>query len=167
MTPRRQEPAAIDLVRAAADLDAAAVVLAVTPVGQLRRLDQQLRLRNYTEPPWFSQWYLVRPGEAAALDRATGRGSTVGALLSMHPNGHVREEAIELLAAGPASNALPFLVLRTADWVPEVQRRAQVATMELLKTDNIDALIAVAPLVETGAGRRAGSGRPHHGPDRW
>lgn len=52
------------------------------------------------------------------------------ALASMHPSGYVREAATRLLATRRDGAELPYLLLRTNDWVSEVQRLAAAAVRE-------------------------------------
>ncbi|CCH32033.1 hypothetical protein BN6_47580 [Saccharothrix espanaensis DSM 44229] len=47
------------------------------------------------------------------------------ALASAHRDGRVRERAVAAIVARPLPDLVPFLVVRTADWVPEVRRRAR------------------------------------------
>ena len=49
--------------------------------------------------------------------------------LSMHPNGYVRESALSRLAKSTIGQEVPFLLLRTVDWVPQVRNKA-IATIK-------------------------------------
>lgn len=49
------------------------------------------------------------------------------AICSFDPSGFIREAAVQVLGRKPALEALPFLVLRTADWVSQVRICAERA----------------------------------------
>lgn len=69
------------------------------------------------------------------LDRfRTGRcGPVALALASTHGDGRVREDAVARIVASPSPGLVPFLVLRTADWVHPVRNRARAGLVLLLR----------------------------------
>ncbi|MFC9328096.1 HEAT repeat domain-containing protein [Kitasatospora sp. NPDC057015] len=106
------------------------------------RLDSYLRQEHWTghdHPP-------VAEAEPVTL-----------ALLGSHPDGRVREAAVRQVLAQPLPGLMPFLVLRTGDWVPQVRDRARAGLALLLH----DRPSCVTPqTVRTAllaAGRRRGS----------
>src|ERR1700736_3253889 len=56
-------------------------------------------------------------------------------LCAMHPDGRVRERAVRALAQLANPQAIPFLLLRTADWVAQVSHPAREAIALLLASD--------------------------------
>ena len=79
------------------------------------------------------------------------------AVLSAHPNGRVREKAISQLSRY-GSRSLPWLLLRTVDWVPVVCGLAKAAVRELLVDAEIDAFIDALPIaLRTREFSRAGA----------
>jgi HEAT repeat protein len=69
-------------------------------------------------------------------------------ILSFNKNGYVREKAVAALAKFPSSAALPFIICRTVDWVPEVREKAlDVLETKLIPT-NAGAFIKLLPLID-------------------
>ena len=101
-------------------------------------------------------WYGFGPehveGVAAELDAFEQL-----AVLSAHPNGRVRERAVVALAKH-GSRALPWLLLRTVDWVEVVSELAKAAVCVLLVDAEIDAFIDALPIaLRTREFSRAGA----------
>ena len=48
-------------------------------------------------------------------------------IASLNHNGHIREAALSYLQKLPSSEALPYILLRLSDWVPEVRTEAESA----------------------------------------
>lgn len=57
------------------------------------------------------------------------------ALASIHGDGRVRERAVQHITARPSPELIPFLVVRTGDWVREVRDRARAGLAVLLHAD--------------------------------
>lgn len=144
-----------DFERAAADVVAAGAIFATTPWWQYRRLDQEHRSRTLTAPDWFRDWQSMRPEDVETLATMSGSVLAAGGLMSMHPNGHVREAAVRVLARSADPNALPFLLLRSADWVGQVREPAQQAVRDLRASVTTDQFLRATPLLETMATDRA------------
>lgn len=144
-----------DLERAAADIAAAEATFAATPWWQYRRLDQEHRSRTLTAPEWFRDWQDVWPEDVETLAVLSGRPLAAGGLLSMHSNGYVREAAVRVLAQSGDPNALPFLLLRSADWVAQVRVPAQQAVCDLRARVTTDQFLRATPLLELMATDRA------------
>ena len=56
-------------------------------------------------------------------------------LISMHRNGRIREQYVALLSADASPQALPFLLVRSMDWVPEIALAARSAIAARLRDD--------------------------------
>lgn len=88
---------------------------------------------------WFSGGTPPDPGAAAWLPRLTSR------------SGHDREEAVRMLGRLRAPEALPGLLERVNDWVPQVRRAARSAVGDFLVDDALpawrDALPALADVL--------------------
>lgn len=52
--------------------------------------------------------------------------------LSSHENGRVREKAVNVLGASGVMNALPFLLLRSNDWVEPIRKKSLRFAIELI-----------------------------------
>ena len=100
-------------------LSSKAVELASFTSADWRKLDRLMRERSeWTSPDWLPEWSKIRPSEVEAITHASGHAAEAAAILGMHSNGYVREEAVKVMAAlgGP----LPGLLLRCSDWVASV-----------------------------------------------
>jgi hypothetical protein len=104
-----------DLERAAARLDEVERRFAATPWWDYRRLDQEHRSRTLSVPDWFPDWHRFLPEDVARLAERSGRPVVAAGLLSMHPDGYVREAAVAVLARTADPQATPFLLVRSAD----------------------------------------------------
>jgi hypothetical protein len=148
-----------DLDRAASRLDDAERRWAATPWWDYPRLDREHRSRTLSIPDWFPDWHLVRADDVGRLAARSGRPLAAAGLLSMHPDGHVREAAVRVLAAVVDPGAMPFLLVRSADWVGPVRRRAQAAIMtRAQRPDGADKMLPAVPLLERLAAGTTRSG---------
>ncbi|WP_407942594.1 HEAT repeat domain-containing protein [Micromonospora globbae] len=131
-------------VDAAGDEEAARSALAMVTgaAGLVTRLDAHAR-----QGPWYG------PYQEAAVRRVRARfsGATSGpvatALASMDGDGRLRERAVAAMVARPWPEVMPFLVLRTADWVKPVRDRARAGLALLLADDPGAHLPVVLPMV--------------------
>jgi hypothetical protein len=120
--------------------------VASTPWREWPRLDVHVRRSPYATggsiPHWWTVTFEVVPAVAAATPGA-------GLLLTMHPDGHVRQAAVELLAATGGVDALPALLVRTTDWVPEV-RAVAIAAVDRLVAAGLaaDTVVHALPLLD-------------------
>jgi hypothetical protein len=83
----------------------------------------------------WRQWDRINPSDLDRLDRLVD-GWAVAATLSCHRSGYVREAAVRRLFTAPVDRSLPFLLLRTNDWVSPVRRAATEAVEALLTLPN-------------------------------
>lgn len=87
---------------------------------------------------------------------ASGPLAAVVALASMHPNGHLREAAVWLLASRTDGGELPFLLVRVNDWVPQVRKTALAALRARLSPAYAESFVRCLGVVASlGTGRRA------------
>ncbi|MEU8265273.1 hypothetical protein AB0C02_32290 [Micromonospora sp. NPDC048999] len=130
-------------VDAAGDEVAARSALTVVAdvAGLVARLDRHSR-----QAPWYG------PYQDSALRRVGARfsvatsGPVAMALASMHGDGRIRQRAIAAMVDRPCPEVMPFLVLRTADWVKPVRDRARAGLALLLADDPDGHLPAVLPM---------------------
>ena len=128
----------------------AALVDAV-PSSDLSRLDVGIRAWSSWDD---STWRALRLLDVELLSSRTGDPLTTGAVLSMHPNGYVREAAITLLDAIEDGREARWLLLRTLDWVPQIADLALAAVERHFAQNTLDADASVAlvrclPLLES------------------
>ena len=126
-------PPTLDVRATAGALDAFAPTLRAISSSALRAFDLDHRSRTLTPPPYVVGWWLVKVDDVARILDATSDRIAAVALLSMHPNGRVREQAVRLLAGSEDELALPVLLVRTADWVNPVRNAAE-RTVEARRT---------------------------------
>lgn len=94
------------------------------------RLDEQAR-----RVLWWSEYFSPPINEAARRVRDNTAGLIAIALASTHGDGYVREAAVARMLAVPESGWIPFLVLRSGDWVKPVRDRARSGLALLLADD--------------------------------
>lgn len=102
-------------------------LLQVTPSEDLPWLDEQIRSWGY-EPG--SEWSRLRPEEVRKASFPAECELSILGLISFHPNGYVRQEAIRRLSETANPESLRFLLVRLNDWVPNV-RDAALRTVEM------------------------------------
>ncbi|MFF4811091.1 hypothetical protein ACFY03_23065 [Micromonospora chersina] len=118
-----------------------ALTLVAGVSGLVVRLDRHAR-----QAPWSG------PHQDSALRRIGARfsvatsGPVAMALASMHGDGRIRERAIAAMVDRPRPEVMPFLVLRTGDWVKPVRDRARSGLALLLADDPVGYLPAVLPM---------------------
>lgn len=85
------------------------------------------------------RWHVAEdyvPPQLTKAGRAQRVASPLGiALASTHGDGRLRERAVEQIVARGLPELVPFLALRTGDWVPEVRDRARGGLAVLLHRD--------------------------------
>ena len=109
----------------------------------LARLASEIRARG----SWRGLgWRALAQKDAQRLLAKHGPATPVAALLSMHPNGYIRETSVDALTHDSSALAVGALVLRCADWVPEVRDRAVIALDKRLQTSHAD-IIPWLPLL--------------------
>ena len=69
-------------------------------------------------------------------------------IASLNHNGHVREEALGCLQTLSTSEALPYILLRLNDWVPQVRAKAKEALTKVLPSMPITDLMEYYSLIE-------------------
>jgi hypothetical protein len=80
------------------------------------------------------------------------------AMFTMHASGHVRQFAVERLDASDGGRALPYLLQRLNDWVPQVRAAAARAVQRRLTPERVGEWEGSLGLVEALRGR----GRADH-----
>lgn len=71
---------------------------------------------------------------------------------TLNANGHTRQAALKALRDLGHSRALPYVLLRLGDWVPQVREAALEALHQLMAMGIADALLAHYDLIERAAG---------------
>lgn len=128
-------------------------LLSELPVGDLRGLDFDMRWRE----SWRTHpWETMKPAAAAFTIQRAADQVVVAAGFSMHRNGYIREIAVNALAATGDKRAIPWLTLRSGDWVDQVRGVALDGLGQFLSPSNAAGLVEVLPLLDGG---RFGRGR--------
>lgn len=144
-------------VESAGDDDLARTALAVTAKAPkvVTGLDWHVR-----QAAWHSTHHSLTLRRLAARLESGSAGPIAVAVASMHRDGRVRERAVTAMQERPAAELMPFLALRTADWVGPVRDRAR-ATLALSLAGEPDgclpaalpAILAVESRTRTGFAR--------------
>ena len=86
--------------------------------------------RNYTYAYGEDAWWRIRPQDVAGI--TSSASSSVTGILASHPNGFVREAAVDALGSASDGVEMPFLALRANDWVPAVAGKAAAHLAEAI-----------------------------------
>ncbi|MEU7608141.1 hypothetical protein [Micromonospora sp. NPDC049204] len=108
--------------------------------GLVVRLDGHAR-----SEPWYAH-YQEPATRIAERFSTVSSGPVAMVLASMHRDGRIREPAVAAMVSRPCPEVMPFLVLRTADWVRPVRDRARAGLAVLLADDPGVFLPAVLPM---------------------
>jgi len=132
--------------RAAAGVVDAA--LTRTPLRALSRLEDECRRKTWYSWPFPARrgWHTLLPVQLAQFHNLGPTELAVAAVASFHPNGHVREAAVDWLDT-LGDPATPYLLLRLNDWVDQVAERARAAMRARLARVRSDMLVHCLPLL--------------------
>jgi HEAT repeat protein len=150
---------------AAIEETAAAISTRLRDAGPatLAWIDEEIRRHAYhidggfyasTDGRSFMAWRNFVPEALSGLARRLIPYPAALGLFASHPNGHVREAAVQALAAVTDGRELPFLALRANDWVPEVAARAEALLVQRLRPDNRRAVLVALPFLVRLLGQR-------------
>ncbi|MEU9829347.1 hypothetical protein [Micromonospora chersina] len=118
-----------------------ALTLVAGVSGLVVRLDRHARQAPWSGPYRDFALRRVQAGFSVATP-----GPVAMALASMHRDGRIRERAITAMVDRPRPEVMPFLVVRTGDWVKPVRDRARAGLALLLADDPGGYLPAVLPM---------------------
>lgn len=105
-----------------------------------------IRMRETTSMVWRIDWRRLRVEHFITLQMSEEEQRAVLVFASFHPNGYIREQAVQLLRF--YDHTLPFLLLRANDWVTPVREAAFTALSEKIKAASEEEIIEALPLVE-------------------
>jgi len=125
-------------------------LLAETPRTVLR-LDESIRRGRWSSPNYSST--IDKIGERV---KAGFGGPIAVALASTYRDGRLREQAVRRMLNAPAPEIMPFLLVRTNDWVREVRNLARVGLVGLLDDDPRQFVPAAAETTLLLGGRARG-----------
>lgn len=91
-------------------------------------------------------WFTIEPPSPDEIEEVEAKLYLLG-IISFNKNGYIREKAVAALAKLSDPAALPFILCRTVDWVPEVRRKAVDVLETKLIPGNADAFIKLLPLM--------------------
>jgi HEAT repeat protein len=114
----------------------------VTPAS-LAWVDWQAR--NYTYAYGEDAWWRIRPQDVAGITSAAS--TSVTGMLASHPNGFVREAAVDALGVLSDGVEMPFLALRANDWVPAVAGKAAEHLARRIDPANHRAIVEALPFL--------------------
>src|SRR5207245_6738738 len=114
------------------------------PIEALQLLDESLR-QSWAH---LEDWYGLRPEAIDNIGLNTDSDRVFVGLVTSHRSGHVRAAALRALGADPSDLGVPFLLIRLADWVTEVQIIAENAVQEKLRPEHASAFVGCLGLVD-------------------
>jgi HEAT repeat protein len=103
--------------------------------------------RAFRMPPESAQWSEMKPDELRTVVGLRA-GPTLLQLAMCHPSGYVRVEAIRRSATCADGSEIPFLLLRTNDWVAPVRDVALAALRARLTPTHVPDLVAALPMLD-------------------
>ncbi len=101
--------------------------------------------RNYTYAYGEDAWWRIRPQDVAGITNSAS--SSVTGILASHPNGFVREAAVDALGSASDGVEMPFLALRANDWVPAVAGKAAAHLARRIDPANQQAIVEALPFL--------------------
>jgi HEAT repeat protein len=129
-------------------LNLAVAYLRSLPVFALPSFDSGLRNRSWSEPEWFPEMRSILAADTAAkLISRNADPAGAGVVLACHPNGFVREAAVGLVGDLSDPLQVPCLLLRSADWVPQVSTSAMTALLPAWRQISEDEKVIHLPLL--------------------
>jgi hypothetical protein len=90
---------------------------------QLVQIDKEFRINSSIEGNY--NWKNESPRNLVLSDMSVDEKVTIFCLCTLHPNGYLREKAIQELASYSTGREILFFTLRCNDWVPEVREIAK------------------------------------------
>jgi hypothetical protein len=119
-------------------------LLALIPTQGIPELDEAVR----REWGYLDVWYGLRPETVAATRVNADEDAAFLRVATCHQSGYVREQAIKGLAQDESSNSLPFLIVRSVDWVAQVRVAAQLEIYRRLQRRYVDAFVSCLSLLD-------------------
>ncbi|MFI1856161.1 hypothetical protein [Streptomyces sp. NPDC020480] len=141
----------LDATGDTADATAALRMLGERP-GVVLRLDGQVRW-SQLRGEWSRSGH---PGATAPHAPPEYDRPLALAFACSHHDGRVRERAVRRIVERPSPELMPYLVLRTGDWVRQVRERARAGLTDLLQRDPARYVPATAPTALLADRRRRG-----------
>ena len=103
-------------------------------------------MRDTSSMEWFFEWKNIKLDTLLIGNISAAERQAVLVVASFHPNGFIREHAVQMLAE--YENSLPYLVLRTNDWVLQVRQATKSAIDTRLNHLSKGELITALPYFE-------------------
>jgi hypothetical protein len=121
-------------------------LFAEVPWDGLPVIDEELR--SWHLPRWFEG----TPGEIERMEKKNDADRLCVALLSCHPSGYSRWEALRSMAGDPVELVIPFVMMRLVDWVEPVRTLAEEELRRRLVAENAPVLAQCFGLLERLSG---------------
>lgn len=116
------------------------------PTKRLAYIDAQCR--ETTSLEWSFEWKKAHAEDFIDESMSEDEKTVVLGIVSFHPNGYLREKAIKKLAELGNNRALPFILIRLNDWVPQVRNVARNAIENLIGMNGLEGLALSVPLLK-------------------
>lgn len=122
---------------------------------EIIRVDQQMR--HTTSMEWSMNWRKLHIESFFTSQMSMPERRSVIVFSSFHPNGYLRQQAIELMETYEMT--LPFIILRLNDWVAQVRQAAAIALEKRLVDPAPGEMFAAIPFAD----KISRGGRSAHG----
>jgi HEAT repeat protein len=127
-----------------------AALLRLVPVLELASIDWSFDYYSYPPAP-ADRWVRLLEKHASLADSWAWF-----AISTLDRSGFVRQSAVEALGRNAPVEAVPFLVLRTSDWVPQVRTIAEAVVDHCLKRFRLLDLLPALEVALQGEARVTG-----------
>jgi hypothetical protein len=104
--------------------------------------------RERTSLDWSFDWHNINLDDVLPATLNEEQLTCVLGFLSFHPNGYLREKAINSLAKNYNFSVIPFLLIRVNDWVPQIRHASLNAFEKILSSSDAKYLAAAIPLIK-------------------
>lgn len=95
--------------------------------------DIDVQVRHWHGRDSYRRWRNLRLDATRRIDVDPPTRIAVVSILSCHPSGHLREEAVKELRGATTDSAVAFQLIRVNDWVEPVRSQARANLLELLE----------------------------------
>ena len=125
-----------------------------------RVISELVNLVPWVELPWLDEfarhgwshyaddgWHAITPRDIARISNSVNDCAVCLGVASLHPDGFVRQAALEQLCRSNKHEALPFLLIRLNDWVENVRRLAHSCVESRLRSEFAPSFVLALPLV--------------------
>lgn len=92
--------------------------------------------RSTSSYDWSYDWKSESINSLLTPNMSKSERITIIGLSTFHPNGYFREKALDELITIDSGKVLPFIIIRTNDWVPAIREKASKYLIDYINEEN-------------------------------